>query len=57
MGLLVLCAKLGYVDESLEDRIYALESAERSERNDLLNRMAQLEQRGPAVATAPTYGA
>ena len=57
MGLLVLCAKLGSVDESLEDRVYALETAERSERNDLLNRMAQLEQRGPAVATAPAYGA
>lgn len=56
MGLLVLCAKLGSVDESLEDRVYALESSERSERNDLLNRMAQLEQRGPAVATAPAYG-
>ena len=57
MGLLVLCAKLGSVDESLEDRVYALESSERSERNDLLNRMAQLEQRGPAVVTAPAYGA
>ena len=57
MGLLVLCAKLGSADESLEDRVYALETAERSERNDLLNRMAQLEQRGPAVATAPAYGA
>ena len=57
MGLLVLCAKLGSVDESLEDRVYALETAERSERNDLLNRMAQLEQRGPAAAPAPTYGA
>lgn len=57
MGLLVLCAKLGSVDESLEDRVYALESSERSERNDLLNRMAQLEQRSPAVATAPAYGA
>ena len=57
MGLLVLCAKLGSVDESLEDRVYALESSERSERNDLLNRMAQLEQRDPAVATAPAYGA
>ena len=57
MGLLVLCAKLGSVDESLEDRVYALESSERSERNDLLNRMAQLEQRGPSVATAPAYGA
>lgn len=57
MGLLVLCAKLGSVDESLEDRVYALESSERSERNDLLNRMVQLEQRGPAVATAPAYGA
>ena len=56
MGLLVLCAKLGSVDESLEDRVYALESSERSERNDLLNRMAQLEQRGPAVATASAYG-
>lgn len=56
MGLLVLCAKLGSVDESLEDRVYALESAERSERNDLLNRMAQLEQRGP-VAAPTTYGA
>lgn len=56
MGLLVLCAKLGSVDESLEDRVYALESAERSERNDLLNRMAQLEQRGPAAPT-PAYGA
>ena len=56
MGLLVLCAKLGSVDESLEDRVYALESAERSERNDLLNRMAQLEQRGPVVAPT-TYGA
>ena len=57
MGLLVLCAKIGSVDESLEDRVYALEFSERSERNDLLNRMAQLEQRGPAVATAPAYGA
>lgn len=57
MGLLVLCAKIGSVDESLEDRVYALESSERSERNDLLNRMTQLEQRGPAVATAPAYGA
>ena len=57
MGLLVLCAKLSSVDESLEDRVDALESSERSERNDLLNRMAQLEQRGPAVATAPAYGA
>ena len=57
MGLLVLCAKLGSVDESLEDRVYALESSEQSERNDLLNRMAQLEQRGPAVATTPAYGA
>ena len=57
MGLLVFCAKLGSVDESLEDRVYALESSERSERNDLLNRMAQLEQRGPAAATAPAYGA
>ena len=57
MGLLVLCAKIGSVDESLEDRVYALESSERSERNDLLNRMAQLEQRGQAVATAPAYGA
>lgn len=57
MGLLVLCAKLGSVNESLEDRVYALESSEQSERNDLLNRMAQLEQRGPAVATTPAYGA
>ena len=57
MGLLVLCAKLGSVDESLEDRVYALESSERSERNDLLNRMAQLEQRGPAAAPTPAYGA
>lgn len=56
IGLLVLCAKLGSVDESLEDRVYALESAERSERNELLNRMAQLEQRGP-VAAPTTYGA
>ena len=56
MGLLVLCAKLGSVDESLEDRVYALEASERSERNDLLNRMAQLEQRGPAAST-PAYGA
>lgn len=56
MGLLVLCAKLGSVDESLEDRVYALESAERSERNELLNRMAQLEQRGP-VAAPTIYGA
>ena len=56
MGLLVLCAKLGSVDESLEDRVYALEASARSERNDLLNRMAQLEQRGSAVPT-PTYGA
>ena len=57
MGLLCFYAKLGSVDESLEDRVYALESSERSERNDLLNRMAQLEQRGPSVATAPAYGA
>ena len=57
MGLLVLCAKLGSIDESLEDRVYALESAERSERNDLLNRMAQLEQRSPVAAPVTTYGA
>ena len=57
MGLLVLCAKLASIDESLEDRVYALETAERSERNDLLNRMAQFEQRGPAAAPAPAYGA
>ena len=56
MGLLVLCAKLGSVDESLEDRVYALESAERSERNELLNRMAQLEQRSPVAAPVTTYG-
>ena len=56
MGLLVLCAKLGSVDESLEDRVYTLESAERSERNELLNRIVQLEQRGP-VAAPTTYGA
>lgn len=56
MGLLVLCAKLGSVDESLEDRVYALEASERSERNDLLNRMAQLEQRGSAAPT-PAHGA
>lgn len=56
MGLLVLCAKIGSVDESLEDRVYALESSERSERNDLLNRMAQLEQCGSAAPT-PAYGA
>ena len=57
MGLLVLCAKLGSTNESLEDRVYALETVERSERNDLLNRMAQLEQRGPAAAPTPAYGA
>ena len=57
MGLLVLCAKLSSVDESLADRVYALESSERSERNALLNRMAQLEQRGPAVETTPAYAA
>ena len=57
MGLLVLCAKLSSVDESLEDRVYALEASERAERNDLLNRMAQLEQRGPAAAPTPAYGA
>ena len=57
MGLLVLCAKLGSIDESIEDRVYALESAERSERNDLLNRMAQLEQRSPVAAPVTTYGA
>ncbi|SNV74575.1 DNA polymerase III subunit gamma/tau [Veillonella rodentium] len=57
MGLLALCAQLGDADESLEDRVYALESAERTEREDLLNRMARLEQRGPAVSVAPIYGA
>lgn len=57
MGLLVLCAKLGSVDESIEDRVHALESAERFERNELLNRIAQLEQRGPVAAPVTTYGA
>ena len=56
MGLLALCAQLGGADESLEERVYALESAERTEREDLLNRMARLEQRGPAVPVMPTYG-
>lgn len=56
LGLLALCAQLGDADESLEDRVYALESAERTEREDLLNRMARLEQRGPAVPVTPTYG-
>ena len=45
--------KLGSIDESLEDRVYALSLQERSEQNDLLNRMAQLEQRSPSYATAP----
>ncbi len=57
MGLLALCAQLGGADESLEERVYALESAERTEREDLLNRMTRLEQRGPAIPVMPTYGA
>lgn len=56
MGLLVLCANLAKRDESVEERLTALELAERSEREGLLNRVAKLEIEGPSNrGPAPAY--
>lgn len=45
MGLLVLCARMSDIDESIEERVSALERSDRAEQEGLLNRVAQLEQR------------
>ena len=44
MGLLVLCARMSDIDESIEERVSALERSDRAEQEGLLNRVAQLEQ-------------
>ena len=44
MGLLVLCARMSDIDESIEERVSALERSDRAEQEGLLNRVARLEQ-------------
>ena len=50
MGLLVLCAGVSKAHDDVEDRLAALEQAERESREGVLNRLAKLEQQGPPMA-------
>ena len=50
MGLLVLCAGVSKSNDDVEERLSALEHSERKSREGLLNRLAKLEQQGPAIA-------
>ena len=49
MGLLVLCAGVSKANADVEERLSALEHAERESRDGLLNRLAKLEQQGPPM--------
>lgn len=53
MGLLVLCAGVSKAHDDVEDRLTALEQSERESREGVLNRLAKLEQQGPAIAAPP----
>ena len=53
MGLLVLCAGVSKVHDDVEDRLAALEQSERESREGVLNRLAKLEQQGPAITAPP----
>lgn len=55
MGLLVMCASMTKFSDDVEERLTALELAERKEREGLLTRLAQLEQNGPPQASSPNY--
>ena len=49
MGLLVLCAGVSKANADVEERLSALEHAERESRDGLFNRLAKLEQQGPLM--------
>ena len=53
MGLLVLCAGVSKAHDDVEDRLAALEQSERESREGVLNRLAKLEQQGPAITAPP----
>lgn len=55
MGLLVMCAGMTKFSDDVEERLTALELAERKEREGLLTRLAQLEQNGPPHVSSPNY--
>lgn len=55
MGLLVMCAGMTKFSDDVEERLTALELAERKEREGVLTRLAQLEQNGPPQGSSPNY--
>ncbi|WP_277302113.1 DNA polymerase III subunit gamma/tau [Veillonella caviae] len=55
MGLLVMCAGMTKFSDDVEERLTALELAERKERDGVLTRLAQLEQNGPPYVSSPNY--
>lgn len=55
MGLLVMCAGMTKFSDDVEERLTALELAERKEREGVLTRLAQLEQNGPLHVSSPNY--
>mgnify|MGYP004449413741 FL=1 len=55
MGLLVMCAGMTKFSDDVEERLTALELAERKERDGVLTRLAQLEQNGPPHVSSPNY--
>ena len=55
MGLLVMCAGMTKFSDDVEERLTALELAERKEREGLLTRLAQLEQNGLPQESSPNY--
>lgn len=55
MGLLVMCAGMTKFSDDVEERLTALELAERKEREGVLTRLAQLEQNGPPQESSPNY--
>lgn len=55
MGLLVMCVGMTKFSDDVEERLTALELAERKERDGVLTRLAQLEQNGPPQGGSPNY--
>lgn len=55
MGLLVMCAGMTKFSDDVEERLTALELAERKEREGVLTRLAQLEENGPPQGSSPNY--
>ncbi|WP_251424031.1 DNA polymerase III subunit gamma/tau [Veillonella agrestimuris] len=56
MGLLVLAAGTSRVETDIDERLHALELAERKEREAVLNRLTKLESQGPAMGAFPPGG-